>query len=106
MKQTRNKRPERCLDCKQLMRAFTTPPQQAPGTVIHGAKGLCDTCYSRHQRGGYKLVKQQSNVLTDNELAIMRTEHPHAYQYHRNRRDRGVPAEGLTLQELREGEQR
>lgn len=34
-----------CKHCKRPMRPKTVPPQDAPGTIIHGAKGACQTCW-------------------------------------------------------------
>lgn len=54
-----------CTTCKRTMRASTTPVADAPGTMGHGAKGLCVTCYSHSRgRGGTRIdeVKRRQDV--------------------------------------------
>ena len=41
--------------------------------------------------------RAQSNVLTDAEMAWLKTAHPHAYAFHADRRARGIPPHGTRF---------
>lgn len=44
--------PAVCIDCGQPLRSWRATEDEAPGTVPHGAKGLCKTDYGRRYRAG------------------------------------------------------
>ena len=77
-----------CRSCEAPIRSSWHQLEDHPGTI----KGFTTTrlCKKHHNRG-------QSDVLTDAEMAWLRTAHPHAYAFHKDRRDRGIPVEGLKL---------
>lgn len=77
-----------CRSCGAPVRSSWQQLEDHPGTI----KGFTSTrlCKKHHNRG-------KTNVLSDSEMAWLRTAHPHAYAFHQDRRDRGIPVEGLKL---------
>lgn len=77
-----------CRSCGASIRSTGKTLEDHPGTIRGFTEArLCKKHYSRGK----------SNVLSDAEMAWLKTAHPHAYQFHADRRARGIPAEGLKL---------
>ena len=77
-----------CKVCGFPLRSTGHRAEDHQGTIMgHPTFRLCRL----HGRHG------NADVLTEDELAWMKTTHPHAYQFHKNRRDRGIPPHGIKL---------
>ena len=77
-----------CRSCGAPVRSSWHPLEDHPGTI----QGFPTTrlCKKHHNR-------VQSNVLTDAEMAWLKTAHPHAYAFHADRRARGIPPHGTRF---------
>lgn len=84
----------KCAQCVRPMRPNKTPLNDHPGTVMHRAKGLCDTCYITALQRKHE---SQSNYdpLPFPVLRRLRQTHPPSADYIVERRTRGIPPEGL-----------
>ena len=83
-----------CIGCDRPMWSMSPDELDIPG-VKHASKGRCDACYSADRRAGRGTLRTYGNALTDQDMRNLRRHYPAVYAWHVDRRNRGIPAEGL-----------